>query len=921
MESADVVFEEPPLARTSFWTELVYDLDREGELAEIVAEVLGGLNAAEARERLRGLNVDDEYATATLKAARHGDDPAIWGRWVRETAFQGRGGTTLSGEARSLDDLKTTALPLFANANGPTVALGLPDQWRQREAAERRRWLSFVAELSGVVDVVLDLSRIEQARLLERHEDDVPASLVNDLRQTAPTRSGGAARIAERVGEAEARRVLHALREAPQEALTMDEIQQHVYTRDVGRTANAKRVTKLLEQDLVDRREVDGERHVVLLPLGARVLDVLDEEDVSPPSVSAGSNAVSADGGLDTTAGSSSDGGEHGAGASVNNPPKLSTGPCTPVWTREDPSPDSDSPAPDSPSLDRDEAAEAVALDEDDDPPRQTDGWGPLWWHHAVDSVTGPERLALVDEPLSDDLPDRVVSLDWERDVAVVGVEANSTIAWTASRLAAALTDDRLLNSVLSADRVGDDLEDLAIDDPVVRRLAAQIGWHGKSDEHRGAFRDRLRAAGSELLADAGAIGSGSGFDGDLAGDVLRRAHGLIGTVVRLLDLAGLEVRMEFRADWREWSHKGLDALRQFIGQATTISTVHGAYPLFRAMFEDREDKREIALGAPSVDDGRGESLASWCLRGPGASRSRMLWHLDYLDADLHPADPGSQNYAEFYADVDVNVAGREEVGTVATRLLDFKSLSDTKQSVTLLYGLSAGPFAAAEALYGLGKESRHPDRDLRVDEVRTALAQLDPAQLVPDLDRRGNSRAAGSILSVLLRTEEDLSLRELAEAADVTTQTARNRVDELEALGLLEREDLGAGRATLHRLGFGADEDGARLPELVEDVHMSHTDGAQLVIARLTDYDYSPIVDAPEVWDRLVAGDGSIHNLVPPDRPGWSRLLDVALRLVDDGPDVRLPSPHSDTHRIGKSPDIGQTSLVDGGFAGSNLG
>jgi DNA-binding transcriptional ArsR family regulator len=911
--TAEVVLQEPPLARTKLWTELVYQLDREGELAEIVADVLDGLDAGDARERLQELDVDDEYTTATLKAARHGDDPAIWGRFVRETAFQGRGGTALSGDARSLDDLKTSALPLFANADGLTVGLTLPDQWRGREAVQRRRWLSFVAELSGSMDVVLELSRVERTRLLERHEDDLPATFVNNLRQTAPTGSDGVARVASRVGEAEARRVLHALREAPQEALSMDELQSSLYCRDVGRSANAHRVSQLVEHDLVDRREVDGERHVVLLPRGARVLDVLDESDVSPPSVSAGSNAVSADGGLDTTAGSSSDGGSGEVGAAVNNPPNPSAGPCTPAWTREGEAPDSDRPAPDRPSADRDETAEAAALDEDDDPPRQTDGWGPLWWHHAVDAVTGSEQLSLVDEPLSGDLPDRAVSLDRDRDVAVVGIEANSTIAWTASRLAAALTDDRLLNSVLTAERVGDDLEELALDDPVVRRLGAQLGWHGETDEHRGAFRDRLRAAGSELLSDAGAVGSGSGFDSDLASDVLRRAHGLIGTVVRLLDLAGIETRIELRTDWREWSNHGLDALREFIGQATAISTVHGAYPLYRSMYEQRETKREISLGAPTVDDGRGESLASWCLRGPGASRSRMLRHLDHLDLDLNPVDDDAPNYAEFYADLDVEVADRDAVATVATRLLEYKSLSETQESVTLLYGLAAGPFAAAKALYGLGSESRRPSRDLRVDEVRTALSQLDPAQLVPDLDRRSNSRAAGSLLSVLLRTEKDLSLRKLAEAADVSKQTARNRVVELEALGLLEREDLGAGRATLHRLGFagGVDEDDRHLPELVDDAHMSHTDGAQLVLARLTDHEFSPILDAPEAWDRLVEGSGSIHELIPADRPGWSALLDVALRLVDDGPDSRLPSPASESFRIGKRPDIGQISLV----------
>ena len=122
------------------WKELVYQLDKAGELVEIVADAVDADHTSGALDVLEKLGIDDVYATAVLKAARDGDDPRIWARFVRETASQGAGGTTLGGEARSIDDLDSSALPLFSASSGPTVALGLPDDWRQRADVQRRRW-------------------------------------------------------------------------------------------------------------------------------------------------------------------------------------------------------------------------------------------------------------------------------------------------------------------------------------------------------------------------------------------------------------------------------------------------------------------------------------------------------------------------------------------------------------------------------------------------------------------------------------------------------------------------------------------------------------------------------------------------------------------------------------------------------------
>lgn len=901
VDDADVALEEPPLARTSFWQELVYELDREGQLTEAVAELLGGKTKGEALDVLEEIGVADDYATALLKAAQDGDDPAVWGRFIRETAYQGAGGFNTAGEARSLDDLDERTLRVFAAdaVDEPTVAVSLPDDWRDRETVQRRRWLGWLATLAEGLDIRLVLSRVELLALLDAHEDDLPASVVNDARQTGHTEADPIATAAESVRGDPAVRVLAALRGSTQERLTIDDLQRHAFTDDVSRSANSKRVTRLEELSLVDRRPIDGERHIVLLPRGERVLELLDDPT---PSAVGGSKGVSPDGGQVSDAGTSA---ESLSGAGVTNPPKRSTGPCTPMRARGTPPGPGSAPEPDP-------AAEAAALDAEETPDRNRDGWAPLWWHHAVDAVSADAGAVLVDESTAgEELPDRPVSFDHDRSTAVVGIRPDSTIARTAARFAAALADDRILNSVLTEERVGDDLEKLAIDNAVVRRLAAQIGWHGEEDQDRRTFRDRLRAAGAELLEDAAAVSTGDGFDPELATDVTRRAHGLAGTIVRLLDLAGVDVSVELRDDWRAWSEEGFDALSRFLATATAISTVHGAYPMFRTMFEDREDRRDAMLGAPTVDpdNPEGETLISWVLRGPGADNDGLRRRLEDMDSLLESVDEDRANYAEFYSDLEVRSTGREDVAAVAARVLSFKDIDTTRQAVSLLHGLSSGPFAAAKAVYGLGTETYRPDRDLAVDEVRTALANLDPSRLVPEIDANSNSRAAGEILKALLTADEPLSLAALAEAADVSKQAARNRRDELEALGLLETEDLGAGRATLHSLAIGAERGDTALPEAVDDDHYGVADAALEVIRRLTGH--NPVLDDNDTWTQVVLeGNGTIFDLLPPGmNPG---ILVVARQLVGDQDDSRAGrrTPTS-TARIGKVPNIGQTPLL----------
>jgi hypothetical protein len=103
---------------------------------------------------------------------------------------------------------------------------------------------------------------------------------------------------------------------------------------------------------------------------------------------------------------------------------------------------------------------------------------------------------------------------------------------------------------------------------------------------------------------------------------------------------------------------------------------------------------------------------------------------------------------------------------------------------------LAASPHAVADGLHWLEREDT--PRELRLDEVRYALAQLGPARLLPDA-----TPTVSAAVATLLRAEQPLTQTELAERADVSTRSLRKYVDVLAALDLV-RETEGGYRLAL---------------------------------------------------------------------------------------------------------------------------
>lgn len=250
--------------------------------------------------------------------------------------------------------------------------------------------------------------------------------------------------------------------------------------------------------------------------------------------------------------------------------------------------------------------------------------------------------------------------------------------------------------------------------------------------------------------------------------------------------------------------HETLDSIRATLLHEAQIQSQYRDHTVYRQLYEQRPDKvRQAPLVDVDAADPFGEYIGSLTIRGPHASQLG-----NHLEGYLRSArKPTREDAPEIAVRLPIGTAGREAYAETISRLCSQKNLHSTREAVTLCRALAASPHAVADGLHWLEREDT--PRDLRLDEVRYVLAQLEPARLLPDA-----APTVSAAVATLLKANQPLTQTELATRADVSTRSLRKYVDVLAALDLVRETESGYRLA----LPFQDDDRGDLIcPEPVE--------------------------------------------------------------------------------------------------------
>jgi len=200
----------------------------------------------------------------------------------------------------------------------------------------------------------------------------------------------------------------------------------------------------------------------------------------------------------------------------------------------------------------------------------------------------------------------------------------------------------------------------------------------------------------------------------------------------------------------------------------------------------------------------------------------------------------------------------------------------------------------------------------------------LDIAELLPDIGPQSVSEA----VAILLDVDEPLATGNLADLLDISTQTLRNNEEffaDLEAAGVIQREDLGPGRATEWRicLPFGGEDSSSQAPTPTPDVNIDaygphFTDEMAVIAEVLYDLGHREIDYGCELT-LAVTGRGDRFDewleLHPDVRPVLSlvaHLQGTTLKgLTDAAKSVRNQPPKSVMLGLDPDPTTTQASLA----------
>jgi len=797
----------------------------------------------------------------------------------------GHGNT--AGIASDRSDVFDAVPPLLAASTStpatPTVAISLGVGFAGRPPEQREDVLRFLADLAMGAEVVLVAGEVVGRRLRVDHSDVLPAHILTSLQNRRRTQDGPAAaereeRVETALGtlnrDARPAAILSALSETSTHSLSYGRL-----TRQLALDSTPSESLRRLDRDLslVERtRRADGTRVASLRPAGLDVSRALDR-------------AVASDGGRASAGAASASWASTDASHTPQNPPDM---PCYP----------SDGRGPEDPP---DDAAPADARPEDRRERYQHGLIEPTWaprreWVPAVEATDGGEVLLVdADLALDEDRDGRRpwLSVDAETDTVWVGGEFSNPMQF-AALLAHGLLSEEMLAGLDLAGRLGEDLAGLDIKEREVLWSAVCAGWLPSDVDSGDEYVSELRGARDDLLELAKRVNT----DDVSRSAVTRQSLGIVGTVVALLDLLGVDVVLEARVPQfsRHFSEDGnparRDDLTDHLGMLAALTSRVGAFNFFRQVFEGREGHRSDAF-TPGFTSGEaaieGSMAASLVVVGDGVEDLA-----GDVEEDLAPRSPHSDAPPVGVGVEVVAGAGRRRTASVVRRMLRSRGLRSTRTAVMVMDAFASSPWAAADAIHW-GLEREDSRREVHLDEIRRALSTLDAGRLLPSCS--GSARAG---VAALLAADGPLSQAELARRAGISTESWRNHRGGLVDLDVV-REVENGWRVALPRRDERHDGPDVSEPPWWlqdDDGHRPATDVLWWLLD--ADDDLAAVDHALEVGvdgvprshvDRGAAVDALDALGVPPD-------------LVLAGVDAPARAPPTGTARLG--PDTRQSTL-----------
>lgn len=678
---------------------------------------------------LNGLYADVCLSVCRLNDGAHEDFKEL-------TAALGSGQTPV--DLRSIfEDILTGPLALLANVDQrPTISIRMDAGFFGLRTDHRRNYCRLLASLAKGCDVRLVTTGYQRRKLRNLHREDLPefgtnsnpsqtlgplADLVEDARQALKPDSTAVT-------------ALRHIADEPAQTLAYAELRALL---PVGKSTVSTCISTLADLNLVEKFGPRTKQKIELTSVGTAFLDALDADS--------GRQAK-----LDSLFGTSGNSNDNKRIVPAN--PRIGelAGQSNLVQVR-----DLGRPAT--------VGARATAVENgiglaEHPVEKMNDGLTPLWWYDSDDDVL-------------------TVAADWHK--------AHQYMVCIARSLASTRTFDQ----ILTPDRLDGEpggLSGLVLDEPGLLRRARRLGWLKDRDANGEGFTERLTEAREHLLdltrrlkqkRDAGEDCC------DLYSLILREAHGLVGVMTHLLDLAGVEVVWQIQlpesSPGRDYGPTRRSQLATMLTTAVGICSKYGQIATYPHIAETRPEQRNSAT-KPTVDakNPYAELIPSIAIVGPGVE------HLtDDLEEAINGLEP-HENAPEMAIRVPIQNRTRERgaYAQVTQRVCKTKGLQPTREAVSLLSALCGSPYDAASALYSLGSESKNPDRKIRAHDLRYALSTLETGRILSDLPR-----TVGKVTSTLLRVEGRVSQSELADLADVRARSIRNNRDFLETLDLLD--------------------------------------------------------------------------------------------------------------------------------------